>query len=116
VQQSQYALGHSKRELERLTRQAHSMRMDALIGGGLDCVAYQLIAEVVEALLPEIERQRIASAAEVEISTLARRMRDEVVARKGVVLSPGLIGAWSRKNAPLISTLAYRNREGALND
>ena len=81
-----------------------SMRMDALIGGGPDYVAYQLIAEVVEALLPEIEKHRIASAAEVEISTLACRMHDEVVARKGVVLSPGLIGAWSRKYAPLIST------------
>jgi hypothetical protein len=73
--------------------------MDALIGGGQDCVAYQLIADVVATLLPEIEKRRIATAAEVGISTLAHRMRDEVVNRNGVVLSPGLIGAWSRKSA-----------------
>ena len=84
-----------------------SLRMDALIGGGPDCVAYQLIAEVVETLLPVIEKQRIATAAEVEISTLAHRMRDEVVDRNGVVLSPGLIGAWSRKSAGLVP-----NRQG----
>jgi hypothetical protein len=77
--------------------------MDASIGGGPDCVAYQLIAEIVETLLPEIEKQRIATAAEVEISTVALRMRDEVVDRNGVVLSPGLIGAWSRKSSRLVS-------------
>jgi SAM-dependent methyltransferase len=80
-----------------------SLRMDALIGGGPDCVGYQLIADVVETLLPVIEKQRIATAAEVEISTLAHRMQDEVVDRNGVVLSPALIGAWSRKSAALVS-------------
>jgi|HubBroStandDraft_1064217.scaffolds.fasta_scaffold99762_2 SAM-dependent methyltransferase len=80
-----------------------SLRMDALIGGGPDCAAFQLIADIVETLLPEIEKQRITTAAEVEISTLAHRMREEVVNSNGVVLSPGLIGAWSRKSAPLVA-------------
>jgi len=44
-----------------------------------------------------MEERKIATAAEVDIPTLAQRMRDEVVAGGGVVLSPGLIGAWSRK-------------------
>jgi hypothetical protein len=44
-----------------------------------------------------MEKMTIASAAEVGISTLVQRMRDEVVALKGVVLSAGFIGAWSRK-------------------
>jgi hypothetical protein len=44
-----------------------------------------------------MEKLKIASAAEVGISTLAQRMRDEVIALKGVVLSAGFIGAWSRK-------------------
>jgi hypothetical protein len=59
--------------------------------------AYELVAEVIQSLLPVMEKLKIATAAEVEISTLAQRMREEVVALKGVVLSPGLIGAWSRK-------------------
>jgi 2-polyprenyl-3-methyl-5-hydroxy-6-metoxy-1,4-benzoquinol methylase len=74
-----------------------SMRMDALIGGGPQCAMYEIVAEVVQSLLPAMEKLKIASAAELEISTLAQRLRDEVVALKGVVLSGGFIGAWSRK-------------------
>src|SRR5215510_10600281 len=74
-----------------------SMRMDALIGGGPHCPVYEIVAELVQSLLPAMEKLKIASAAEVVISTLAQRMRDEVVDLKGVVLSAGFIGAWSRK-------------------
>ena len=76
-----------------------SMRMDAAIGGGPDCPAYEMAAEVVRSLLPVMEKLQIATATEVDISSLEQRMRDEVVAAKGVALSPGLIGAWSRKLA-----------------
>ena len=74
-----------------------SMRIDALIGGGPECPAYEIVAELVQSLLPAMEKLKIASAAEVGISTLTQRMRDEVVALKGVVRSAGFIGAWSRK-------------------
>jgi 2-polyprenyl-3-methyl-5-hydroxy-6-metoxy-1,4-benzoquinol methylase len=74
-----------------------SMRMDALIGGGPQCPVYEILADVIQSLLPVMEKFKIASATEVEISTLAQRMRDEVVALKGVVVSGGFIGAWSRK-------------------
>jgi SAM-dependent methyltransferase len=74
-----------------------TMRMDVVIGGGPDCPVYELAAEVVRSLLPVMEKLKIATATEVDISTLAQRLRDEVVAAKGVVLSPGLVGAWSRK-------------------
>ena len=73
------------------------MRMDALIGGGPQCAAFEVVAEVTRSLLPVMEKLKIASAAEVGISTLAQRMRDEVIALKGVVLSTGFIGVWSRK-------------------
>jgi SAM-dependent methyltransferase len=74
-----------------------TMRMDALIGGGPDCPAYELVAEVTRSLLPVMEKLNIATATDVDVSGLAQRLRDEVVAAKGVVLSPGLIGAWSRQ-------------------
>ena len=74
-----------------------SMRVDALIGGGPQCPAYELVAEVVQSLLPVMEKLKIATAAEVGISTLVQRMRDEVVTLRGVVRSAGFIGAWSRK-------------------
>jgi SAM-dependent methyltransferase len=74
-----------------------SMRVDALIGGGPQCPVYEIVADVVQSLLPVMEKLNIASAAEVGISTLVQRMRDEVVALKSVVVSAGFIGAWSRK-------------------
>src|SRR5262249_59182739 len=74
-----------------------SMRMDALIGGGPDSPAYDLAAEVTRSLLPAMEKLKIATAKEVDISSLAQRMRDEVVAGGGVVVAPALIGSWSRK-------------------
>jgi SAM-dependent methyltransferase len=73
-----------------------SMRMDAVIGGGPDCPVYEMVADVVRSLLPVMEKLQIATATEVDVSSLAQRLRDEVVAAKGVVLSPGLIGSWAR--------------------
>jgi ubiquinone/menaquinone biosynthesis C-methylase UbiE len=74
-----------------------SMRMDAVIGGRPDCPAFELTAEVTRSLLPAMEKLKIATAKEVHISNLVERIRDEVVATKGVVRSPALIGAWSQK-------------------
>jgi hypothetical protein len=45
----------------------------------------------------EITRPGIATSAEVDITTLTDRMCEEVGASNGVILSPALIGAWSRK-------------------
>jgi SAM-dependent methyltransferase len=72
------------------------LRMDALIGGGSEFPC-EILAAAIQSLLPMMEKLQIATSAEVEVSTLAERMYDEVIAGKGVVLSPALIGAWSRK-------------------
>jgi len=74
-----------------------SMRVDALIGGGPQCPLFEVVAELTQSLLPAMEKLNIASAAEAQVSTLAERMRDEVVALNGIVRSAGFIGAWSRK-------------------
>jgi ubiquinone/menaquinone biosynthesis C-methylase UbiE len=76
-----------------------TMRMDAMVGGGPDVPAYELVAGVIRSLLPAMEKLNIATAAEVDVSTLAQRIRDEVVAAKGVLVSPGLIGSWVRRSA-----------------
>jgi hypothetical protein len=44
-----------------------------------------------------MERTGMASAAEVEVDTLAARLREEVVAADATVVPPPLIGAWARK-------------------
>lgn len=75
-----------------------SMRMDVLIGGGDKFPGYEILAETIQSLLPAMERFGIATAAEVNVPSLAERMREEVMARNGVAFSPALIGAWSRKS------------------
>jgi hypothetical protein len=75
------------------------MRMDAMVGGGPDFAAYEIVTDVVRSLLPAMEKLGIVTVAEVDVATLADRIRDDVVAGKGVALSPGLIGAWSRVSA-----------------
>jgi len=75
-----------------------SLRMDALIGGGSD-FPFEILAATVESMLPRMRELKITLPVEVHSATLALRMRDEVLESKGVVLSPGLIGAWTRKPA-----------------
>jgi len=76
---------------------APSLRMDIMIGGGA-AFPYELLAGTIQSLLPAMEQLGIATAAELGIPTLAGRMREEVIAAKGVALSPALVGAWSQKS------------------
>jgi ubiquinone/menaquinone biosynthesis C-methylase UbiE len=75
-----------------------SLRMDILIGGGAEFTGYEILAGAIQSLLPVMEQLGIAAPKELGSSTLAERMRDEVIAGKGVVLSPALVGAWSQKS------------------
>ena len=76
---------------------APRMRMDALVSGEGDSPVYELLAEAVRSLAPTLEKLKIASAAQVSIDTLADRMRSEVVAKRAIAVSYGLVGAWARK-------------------
>ena len=74
-----------------------TMRMDTLVSGEEESSVYKLLAEAVRSLIPTLERLNIASAAQVEIETLMDRMRKEVAAKRGVAMSYGLVGAWSKR-------------------
>jgi hypothetical protein len=75
---------------------APAMRLDAIIGGPAGGSGWLgVLADIIGALLPEIERLGIASAAEVGIETLAERLRAELAAGGGTIASPSVIGAWS---------------------
>jgi ubiquinone/menaquinone biosynthesis C-methylase UbiE len=74
---------------------APTLRLDAAVGAGPDTPAYKMLPEIVRSLLPAMERLGIATAAEVEVESLGFRIRDEVVANNGIVISPSLIGAWA---------------------
>jgi SAM-dependent methyltransferase len=73
------------------------LRLDVLIGGGPSFDGYELTGAVIQSLLPSMEQMGIATSDDVQISTLAERIRDEVVSAKGFILFPALVGAWSRK-------------------
>ena len=74
---------------------APQVRMEGNCGGGPDWGGYDLVAETVRTLLPAIERYGIATAAEVDVETLAERMRAEVVAGGGVICFSVFWGVWA---------------------
>jgi ubiquinone/menaquinone biosynthesis C-methylase UbiE len=65
--------------------------------GGADSPAYEVLVAVLRALLPAAERFGVVHAKEVQIDTLAARLRDEVVAANATILLPLLVGAWASK-------------------
>jgi SAM-dependent methyltransferase len=73
------------------------MRIETLVSGEGDSPVYQLVAEALRSMAPTLEESNIASAAQLEIDTLADRMREEVIANRGVAMSYGLVAAWARK-------------------
>ena len=78
------------------------MRMDAVVSGEAESPVYELLAEAVRSLVPTVEKLKIASPAQIQIDSLADRIRQEVLLRRAVVMSYGLVGAWARK--PLAQT------------
>jgi SAM-dependent methyltransferase len=61
---------------------------------------YWLFAETVRTLLPQIERLGLASAEQVDIDSLAGRLRDEAIATRLTAFSPRWVGAWVRVSVP----------------
>jgi hypothetical protein len=71
------------------------MRLDSYVGGGPDSIAYTWMAESVRSMLPLILRLGVATAEDVDIETLADRLRAEAVAADAVAKSPDLVSAWT---------------------
>jgi SAM-dependent methyltransferase len=74
------------------------MNVCAPVGGGPDFPGYDYGAESLRSMLPLILKLGIATEEEVEIDTMAQRLRAEVVASGGVIKTPELVGAWTRKH------------------
>jgi SAM-dependent methyltransferase len=73
-----------------------TLALESYVGGGPDSLAYTWMAESVRSMLPLIERFGVASAGEVDIDTLAVRLRDAALAVDAVGTSPDLVSAWVR--------------------
>lgn len=72
------------------------MTLSARVERGPDSPIYGQAAGITRTLLPLMEQTGIASAAEIEVESLARRLREEAMALNATLVSPTLIGAWTR--------------------
>ena len=76
---------------------APTMRLEAAIGGGGFSEGPAFVAaELTRTLLPDLLRLGVATADEVQVETLADRMRTEIAAGNSVVARHSEIGAWTR--------------------
>ncbi len=86
-------------ELYRFFREAGlpgpRMIQAARVEAGPDAMIYEQLAGVMRTLLPHAEGTGVASRAEIDIDTLADRLRAEAVALGSVAVWPPLIGAWA---------------------
>jgi SAM-dependent methyltransferase len=75
---------------------APELRMEAPVGGGPDWPGYEYMAETARSLLPALQSLTGVDPAEVDVDTLADRLRSQVVERHGIHMLPLVIGAWAR--------------------
>lgn len=73
------------------------LSQSARLAYGADMAAFGQISGLTRTLLPLMERIGIATAAEVDIDTLADRLCEEVVRNNATVVAPPFVGAWTRR-------------------
>ncbi len=79
---------------------APQLRYEAPLGGGPDWVGYEARADHARRIAPRIIEAGLATEAELDTETLADRMRDELVAQRGVLRAMPVVGIWARRPAP----------------
>ena len=72
------------------------MILHARVERGPDSPLYALLAQMIHAQLPLMQRTGVTTADEVGVETLAERLRAEAVASNATLVMPALIGAWTR--------------------
>jgi ubiquinone/menaquinone biosynthesis C-methylase UbiE len=73
------------------------MRMQTFVGGTAGCSDWlQVVAGLAASLLPTMEQLGIATAADLEIATLAQRLQKEVAAGEHMIIGRSEIAAWWR--------------------
>ena len=75
---------------------APEMRLESVVMGGPDSLGYEWMAESLRSVLPLVFKFGIATEEEVDIDTLAVRLRAETVEVGGVVKGPDMVSAWAR--------------------
>jgi ubiquinone/menaquinone biosynthesis C-methylase UbiE len=76
-----------------------TMRCEASVSAGPEWDGYEQLAMLTRTLLPFMQKVGLAAAGEVEVATLADRLRAEITEMGGVGHGPDVISAWSHKSA-----------------
>ncbi len=76
------------------------LRYEAPMGGGPDWVGYEARTDHARRIAPRIIEAGLATEEELDTETLADRMRDEIVAQRGVLRAMPVVGIWARRPAP----------------
>jgi SAM-dependent methyltransferase len=74
---------------------APRLHIEVFTGGTPDYPGFEVVAEIVRSLLPSIEKRAIAIAAEIDIETLAQRMRHDATSKGAICCWPGFVNAWT---------------------
>jgi SAM-dependent methyltransferase len=79
---------------------APEMRMQTFIGGGVAGDDFlEALADLITTLAPQIELLGLATAKEIDITTLAARMKDEAATKGSVIIGRSEVAAWGRVGA-----------------
>ena len=74
-----------------------NMQMQAVIGDAMSAAEWlRAVAELVIVLAPTMERQGIASLAEIGRETLVERLVEDVSKHRSMIVGRAEIGAWTR--------------------
>lgn len=68
-------------------------RAEFLLDGGPDCPYYEWLADTVRSLLPKLEAIGVATAEELDVATLAERLKQEALLTGGCMAGPIMVGA-----------------------
>lgn len=66
------------------------------VESGPDTPYYEFLTDVLRSVLPLLEESRAASPAEIEIETLAERLRHDAVSHERTLYSPRIVTAWAK--------------------
>src|SRR5262245_5988298 len=72
------------------------MTASARVEGSAQSPVFDYLAAILRSLLPMTEQVGVATAAEVDIDTIAERLRSEAVTNNACIMLPPLVGAWTR--------------------
>jgi ubiquinone/menaquinone biosynthesis C-methylase UbiE len=71
------------------------MTLESAIGGGPDWEGYDYLASSIRSMSPLIHASGIATPEEVDVDTLADRLRTATIAANGVGKTPDMVSAWA---------------------